>query len=234
METEVDFSRGIGFCVYTHSRPDGSVFYIGKGVEKRAYDFAPSRRTLHHKNVVAKYGRGNIKVKVIPCMGETEAFMLERVHIKLARDAGKALVNLTDGGEGCYGRKFTKEQLVAHAEAVTRGWDKRGRKPAKTVIEYPIGHCKMCGAEYKKRSKRHLFCCGVCEQRYSRSLVPKIATKMYKTNSTGRTGVYQDKPSGKWKAAIGVNRKLIHLGTFENKEDAIKAREVAENVSDGS
>ena len=229
MISEVDFSKGIRFCVYTHSRPDGSVFYVGKGVEKRAHDFAPSRRTLHHKNVVSKYGRENIKVHVIPCMSETEAFMLERVHIKIARDAGKTLVNLTDGGEGGSGRKFTKEQLAAHVEAAKRGWDKRGRKPAKGAIEYPTEPCKMCGAEYKKKSKRNLFCCENCQQRYVRSLVPKVATKIYKTNSTGRTGVYQDKTCGKWKAAIGVNKKLIHLGTFENKEDAIRAREAAEN-----
>lgn len=33
---------------------------------------------------------------------------------------------------------------------------------------------------------------------------------------------------GKWVAEIGVNRKKIHLGTFETFDDAIKARKEAE------
>ena len=33
---------------------------------------------------------------------------------------------------------------------------------------------------------------------------------------------------GKWVAEIGVNRRKIHLGTFETFEDAIKARKAAE------
>lgn len=33
---------------------------------------------------------------------------------------------------------------------------------------------------------------------------------------------------GKWVAEIGVNRRKIHLGTFETFDDAIKARKTAE------
>lgn len=34
--------------------------------------------------------------------------------------------------------------------------------------------------------------------------------------------------NNKWKARIKINRKDIHLGVFDNKEDAIKARKEAE------
>jgi excinuclease UvrABC nuclease subunit len=70
------------FCVYIHKRPDGDPFYVGKGRTRRANEFAPSRRTLHHKNIIAKYGRDNIIVEIIPCSNEEEAFALEVKTIK--------------------------------------------------------------------------------------------------------------------------------------------------------
>lgn len=48
--------------------------------------------------------------------------------------------------------------------------------------------------------------------------------RKHSNNTSGFTGVYYNKKTGKWKAAIGVNCRFIHLGTFENKEDAIVAR----------
>lgn len=86
------------FCVYIHRRPDGTPFYVGKGRPRRAFDFAPSRRTGHHKNIVAKYGRDNIRIDVVPLKDEALAFEYERLVIKIMRNYGKALVNLTDGG----------------------------------------------------------------------------------------------------------------------------------------
>lgn len=47
-------------------------------------------------------------------------------------------------------------------------------------------------------------------------------------NTSGVTGVYWDKKYQVWKAFIKINQKQIHLGCFNNKEDAIKARKEAE------
>ena len=49
-------------------------------------------------------------------------------------------------------------------------------------------------------------------------------------NTSGHKGVYfrKNKNNKKWLAAIGVNGKLINLGLFEHKDDAIKARKRAE------
>lgn len=49
-----------------------------------------------------------------------------------------------------------------------------------------------------------------------------------KNNSSGITGVYWHKITLKWLAAIGLNRKSIHLGIFDTKEEAAKARWEAE------
>ena len=50
---------------------------------------------------------------------------------------------------------------------------------------------------------------------------------LHKNNSSGYTGVLRT-PEGKWKARIMVDRKSIHLGHFDNIEEAVKVRREAE------
>ena len=52
--------------------------------------------------------------------------------------------------------------------------------------------------------------------------------KMSKNNLSGVTGVIFRNKSQKWEACIRVNGKLIHLGLFNLKADAIVARKNAE------
>ncbi len=99
------------FYVYLHARPDGQVFYVGKGAGRRAWDFSPSRRTEWHLRVARKYGRANIRVMTHGVESENLAFELERFLIAEHRLSGRELINLTDGGEGCSGRKPTQKML---------------------------------------------------------------------------------------------------------------------------
>ena len=48
-----------------------------------------------------------------------------------------------------------------------------------------------------------------------------------KPTQHGFVGVYITTNSGKWAANIGINKKLIHLGCFETREDAAMARDKA-------
>jgi hypothetical protein len=48
-----------------------------------------------------------------------------------------------------------------------------------------------------------------------------------KTNISGSIGVHWSKRSRKWIAQICINYNIIHLGSFDNKEDAIKAYNTA-------
>ncbi|RYY51339.1 MAG: HNH endonuclease [Chitinophagaceae bacterium] len=48
------------------------------------------------------------------------------------------------------------------------------------------------------------------------------------TNNSGHTGVMWYKAGSKWHAQITVEGKAIHLGYFENLEDAVKVRKEAE------
>lgn len=52
--------------------------------------------------------------------------------------------------------------------------------------------------------------------------------KLRSDNKSGVHGVYFIASIGKWAARINVNKKERHLGTFETKVEAIKARKEAE------
>ena len=52
--------------------------------------------------------------------------------------------------------------------------------------------------------------------------------KRQKNNKSGKTGVFFDKQNNKWRAYIKYQGKQYSLGTFINKEDAIKVRIEAE------
>ena len=49
-----------------------------------------------------------------------------------------------------------------------------------------------------------------------------------KRNSSGVTGVFKHTQTMRWQAQIRINRKSIHLGSFESFDDAIAARRKAE------
>jgi len=51
---------------------------------------------------------------------------------------------------------------------------------------------------------------------------------IYKNNKSGCNGVGWRPERGKWRANIKVRNRMIHLGYFAEKEDAISARKAAE------
>lgn len=52
--------------------------------------------------------------------------------------------------------------------------------------------------------------------------------KVHNTNTSGTSGVTYRKDSDKWRARIMVDGKMIGLGTFNKKQDAINARKKGE------
>lgn len=92
--------KGEHFYVYEHRRADtGEVFYVGKGHGKRAH--SNGNRNLHWRHIVAKHGR---TVHIVEGgLTEESAFQREIALIAKHRSRGAALVNMTDGGEGCSG-----------------------------------------------------------------------------------------------------------------------------------
>lgn len=52
----------------------------------------------------------------------------------------------------------------------------------------------------------------------------------YTHNKSGVQGVFWDKSRNKWVAQIAINKKHIHLGRYNTKEEAVKSRRFAEKI----
>ena len=64
---------------------------------------------------------------------------------------------------------------------------------------------------------------------YDGTYIPRIKSKkLQRNNTSGVTGVHWQPKIAKWVAKIGFRGKRIHLGCFDNLEDAIRARKEAE------
>lgn len=102
------------FYVYVHRRAsDNLPFYVGKGKDKRAWNF--HHRSAFWNNVKQKHG---IIVEIVfENLSENEAFQCEKDTILEFRHFGYPLVNLTDGGEGPAGRKFSEQSRKRMSEA---------------------------------------------------------------------------------------------------------------------
>lgn len=96
------------FYVYLHIRKtDGRIFYVGKGCGNRAT--SKRHRSDWWWKTVRKHGYDvEIAQKEIT---EKDAFFLEEWLIAKFRHEDHPLVNLTDGGDGISGYKFTDEQV---------------------------------------------------------------------------------------------------------------------------
>jgi hypothetical protein len=96
----------MSFYTYLHLRADDlRVMYAGKGSMERAY--RRSGRSAYWQRVARKHGR--IVLLLAVWENEDDAFEHERVLIERFRRRGDPLVNLTDGGEGLSGMRFSPE-----------------------------------------------------------------------------------------------------------------------------
>lgn len=99
------------FYTYCHIRKDtGRIFYIGKGSNNRYKD-------IHHRNQWWKniYNKTEVEFLILSYWeDEKDAFSHEKLLIECIPD----LVNLSDGGEGSSGYKFTPEQRLKRSESL--------------------------------------------------------------------------------------------------------------------
>ena len=68
----------------------------------------------------------------------------------------------------------------------------------------------------------------ICNLRCVTQAENNMNMSMPSTNKSGVVGVHQRKVNGSWLAYISSRKNRVYLGSFWNKEDAIKARERAE------
>lgn len=100
------------FYVYLHKRPtDQSVFYVGKGKNKRAW--TKKSRNNHWNNVVHKYGGFDVEI-VADKLTEQEAFSIEAEQIVIY--GIENLTNQTLGGISTTGMVHSEETRKLQSE----------------------------------------------------------------------------------------------------------------------
>lgn len=105
-------------CVYTHSRLDGTVFYVGIGSPNRPH--SERNCNQHWHNIVQKYGGYSINILHQNLTWE-QACAIEIELIKKYREiSGAKLCNLTAGGDGSKGLVHSPESR-AKRSAVLKG-----------------------------------------------------------------------------------------------------------------
>ena len=111
------------FYTYAHYTPQGRLFYIGKGLGKRAYK--KESRNQYWQNVVVKYGNPDVQI-LAHWNTEQEALDHEQLLISCFRDLGHNLCNLSDGGKGNAGIEMSAEtkQKISLAKKGTPAWNK--------------------------------------------------------------------------------------------------------------
>lgn len=143
--------------VYRHRRLDNNkVFYVGIGKMERRVDRL-DQRNLHWTNTVAKTGfASEVVAKDIPWedVCELESFMIELYG---RRDKGEGyLVNMTDGGEGAFGRILSDSHKRRIGDAVMKAHPK-GHLPTLEKVWRASKGRKYSKEEYEGRNYRKVY-----------------------------------------------------------------------------
>ena len=192
------------FYTYAHYKPEGGLFYIGKGKPRRAYSM--DTRNDHWQNVVNKYGRPHVEL-LASWDTEEEALDHERLLISCFRDMGVELTNKSDGGEGTSGFKFAPHQIenLSKAHIGQVAWNK-GLKGVQVAWNkgLPMHRSAIEAANVQ-------VSCIKCKKAGSLSGIARW-------HFNGCIGQRNHK------ARITVNGKRKTIGMFATKEEAIQAR----------
>jgi hypothetical protein len=117
----------MAFYVYEHIRNDILLpFYVGKGKDNRAY--IKNNRNNYWNNIVNKCDGFNVRF-IAQNIDEELALLVEKERIEQLRLLKINICNLTNGGEGISGYKFTNEQKKKMSES------HKGKKLSQNQIE---------------------------------------------------------------------------------------------------
>lgn len=88
------------------------------------------------------------------------------------------------------------------------------------------GKTKSCGCLQEKQILENLKLC----EGTSVAVLEANRGRLLPTNTSGVTGVYRNRRTGRWCAQITFKRKTYYLGVYEKKDDAIRARKRGEGL----
>ncbi len=128
------------------------------------------------------------------------------------------------------GKQFGSLTVIAYdgKRAGSHFWRCRCACGKETVIRQNnllLGHTQSCGCLQKTVYIDNLK---LIDGTSVTLLEAARRQRLISTNTSGCTGVYRNRKSGKWVAQITFKGKTYYLGSFAKIEDAVKARRLAE------
>ena len=133
--------------------------------------------------------------------------------------------------EDLTGRFFGRLTVLEQAEWKngTSYWRCRCECGNETTVRYAYlitGHTKSCGCLQRGAILDNLR----LVDGTSVTKLEAMRNRTISSNTSGYTGVYRQKNSGKWAAQITFKNKTYYLGAYDNIDDAIKARKRGEEM----
>jgi len=190
------------FYVYVHCRPDGSPFYVGKGVGNRSHDFRKcAHRNQYHQNVTTKYGKDNIEILLLPCETEVAAFELEKRLIMFfgRQDIGAGcLVNMNDGGSGaCIGNTLMRGKKHSLDTIAKMSASRVGTHPSNEtrlkLSAAKVGNKNALGSKHSESTKQKISIALI-----GRKMPPRTAEWSAKISLSAKTRSHMRDKSGRF------------------------------------
>ena len=133
--------------------------------------------------------------------------------------------------EDLSGRVFGKLTVLEQVEWKKGAsyWRCRCECGNETTVRYAYlitGHTKSCGCLQRGAILDNLR----LVDGTSVTKLEAMRNRTISSNTSGYTGVYRQKNSGKWAAQITFKNKTYYLGAYDNIDDAIKARKRGEEM----
>ena len=159
-----------------------------------------------------------MQLEVLDEVPESEWEFFEKAYIKVYREAGYNLVNVTDGGEGVTMTLEIREKLRISALGNSRALGAvRSKETREKIRNFQTGKHHSPEAK-EKMSKSHRGKTHSLET-LEKMRLPQIG-KVYKNNTSGEMGVRFNSRQNRWVARISQR----FLGYFSQLEDAVAAR----------
>lgn len=89
------------------------------------------------------------------------------------------------------------------------------------------GKTKSCGCLQEKQLLENLKLC----EGTSVTILEANRGRLLPTNTSGVTGVYRNRRTGRWCAQITFKRKTYYLGAYEKKDDAIRGAKTRRGIA---